>query len=122
MAAAAFWIALAAIFVAESWRKKVTEQTRHDTVRQLLEKQVTLDERQVRDLLQPPGRQSAPEQTARNLRALGCVLMIGAAGYGAMMYTIGTALSAVIGITFFIVVLGAALFVSARFAAPLREQ
>ena len=122
MAAAAFWIALAAIFVAESWRKKVTEQTRHDTVRQLLEKQDALDVRQVSALLQPPGRRSSPDQTARTLRVLGSVLMIGAVGYGAMLYTIGTAFSAVIGITFFIVVLGGALFISARFAAPMNEQ
>ena len=54
MAAAAFWIALAIVLVANSWRSARVESLRHETLRRLIEKNGTLDAATLKDLLYPP--------------------------------------------------------------------
>ena len=52
MAVTAFWIALAAVLIAGSWRKKAVEQMRHETVRLLIQQGRDLNEEEVRNLIE----------------------------------------------------------------------
>jgi len=113
MATSAFWIALAAVFIASFWRKKNTEQMKHETVRLLIQKDGTVDPDMVKELLNPtppPPPQWSPEVAAmfglrkrepgesrRYMRVSGAILMIAGPGVGAMFAAIG--LTRTFGIT-----------------------
>jgi hypothetical protein len=95
MAAAAFWIALAAVLIAGSWRRKLTEQMRHDTARLLIEKDGQLADQQIRDLLNPPvqplpeghpwARKPEPGSARKVLRVFGTILIVASVGIGGMV-------------------------------------
>jgi hypothetical protein len=95
MAVAAFWIALAAVLIAGSWRSKLTEQMRHDTARLLIEKDGGLAEQQLKDLLNPPvrplpeghpwARKPEPGTGRKVLRVIGTILSASSIGVGGMV-------------------------------------
>jgi hypothetical protein len=99
MAVAAFWIALAAVLIAGSWRSKLTEQMRHDTARLLIEKDGELAEQQLKDLLNPPvrplpeghpwARKPEPGTGRKVLRIIGTILIVSSIGVGGMVAGIG---------------------------------
>jgi hypothetical protein len=128
--AAAFWLFLAAIIVGGMWRKKHSEAMRHETVRVLIEKNVKIDEAQLKELLNPTP-QPAPEWLVpkhkpgtgfRVLRISGAIILCIALGLGMMaiwrgimlgfydrsVLEIGTAIPLV-------TMIGIGLFVASRF-------
>lgn len=85
MAAAAFWIFLAAIIVAATWKHSQSEKVKHETVRFLIEKNQKLDEGQISELLNPkPPQWLYPQQKPgyayRGLRAFGIIILFVALG------------------------------------------
>lgn len=134
MAAAAFWIGLAAVLIAGSWRKKSVEQMRHETVRLLIQRGGEIDEEQLKELIHPtppplpenhPWRRKPPPGLGyRALRAVGTILMVTALGLGAMIAGIGVTQNVVdaplagTGVAVFVLLLGAGLFIASRFLPP----
>ena len=131
--AAAFWIFLAAIIVAGSWRKKHSEAVRHETVRFIIEKNQKLDEAQLKELLNPtplPPPEWLIHKTKvgtgyRILRVSGTILMFMAFGLFLMACWRGMILGidekSVLGIATgipLVAMLGAGLFVASRFVTP----
>jgi len=133
MAVAAFWLALAAVLIANRWRARYIEAERHETIRLIIEKEPHVDLAKIKDLLYPPPRPFAlppnhplmrkpdPRERYGLMRVWGTILMIGAVGVGALIVGIGLAkgLSAAIpfgvGVTVFLFLAGVGLFHSARF-------
>jgi len=137
MAAAAFWIALAAVLVANSWRSQRVESLRHETLRLLIQRDGKLDPAQLKDLLYPPHpplppghpwAKRRPGEGYRVLRVFGTILMSAAFGVGALVAGIGIAqgeqntIAAGIGAAVFVFLLGAGLFSASRFVAPPESQ
>lgn len=133
MGVAAFWLALAAVIIAGSWRKKMKEQMRHETVRLLIEKGEPLDQEQLRELLNPTPpplpahhpwlrRHEAPSGF-KQFRMVGTILMIAAPGLAAMIAGIGFSegtprtVAAALGVGVFVFLLGVAFFFVSRFVA-----
>jgi hypothetical protein len=128
MAAAAFWIALAIVLVANSWRSRHIEAIRHETIRLLIQKHEELDPEQIKNLLYPPhpplppGHPWAKRRSGegyRVLRVFGTIAMIAAVGIGAMVAGIAMAKgvdarSAGIGVGLFVFLLGFGLFFASR--------
>lgn len=139
MGAAAFWIALAAVIIAYHWHKKMKEQMRHETVRLLIEKGETIDQEQLRELLNPtpptppplppnhPWLRPAPSGS-KMFRIFGAILMIGAPGVAAMVAGIGFAQAlpqavwAAAGVGVFLLTIGFAFFFVSRFVAPKEKR
>lgn len=140
MAVAAFWLALAAVLIANRWRARHVEAERHATIRLLIEKDPHTDLGKIKDLLYPPPvpwvlpnqpwvlpanhpwmKGPDLDQRYRLMRVWGTILMIAALGPGALIVGIGLAngVSAAIpfgiGATLFCFLVGAALFFAARF-------
>ena len=131
MDVAAFWMGLAAVVVAWFWRRNHTEAMRHQTLRTMLDRKETIDEKLVNDVLNPPvaesrwSRVSIPGESSRVFRFLGSLFMLlsPAAGIfgGIMTYfesrepEMNIVIPVGIGIALIIFVFGLALFVSARF-------
>jgi hypothetical protein len=88
MAAAAFWIGLAAFLIAAGYFKVRGEALRHETLRRVIEKTGEVDEERLRELLQPPpppDPSKNPWMTAsgdsyRFLRGFGLVVLAAAIG------------------------------------------
>lgn len=136
MALTAFWIALAAVLIANRWRQKNLEAMRHDTIRLLLETKGDMDFAQVKELLYPPrppipplppGHPWAtfrPDARYKAMRSGGSILMFAAVGVGALIAGVGMArqrpeaLAAAVGVASFIFLMGAGLFFASRFWAP----
>jgi hypothetical protein len=128
--AAAFWIFLAAIIIGGMWRKKHSEERRHETVRLLIDKNVKIDEAQLKELLNPtpppPPEWLFPKYKQgigyRVLRISGTIVLCIALGLGMMaiwrgimlgfhdesVLDIGTAIPLV-------AMIGISLFVASRF-------
>lgn len=132
MAVAAFWIALAAVLIAGSWRKKSIEQMRHETVRQLILRDGEIDADKLKELLDPPRPPPLPEghpwlrkpelgHAYRVFRVFGSILMIGSVGFGAVAYAIAAAeaptIAVVVGASVVLVtlLLGVGFFLASRF-------
>ena len=88
MAAAAFWIALAAILIAAGYFKVRGETLRHETLRRVIEKTGEVDEERLRELLQPPPPPNPahnpwvapPGDSYKTLRVLGTLILAAAVG------------------------------------------
>lgn len=139
MAVAAFWLALAAVLVANRWRTRHVEAERHRTIRLLIEKEPHVDLEKIKELLYPTPppmawpqpmalppnhplmRGEDPEHHYGLLRMWGTILMIGAVGLGAVIVGGGLAqgVTSIVpfgaGATVFCFLVGAGLFFSARF-------
>src|SRR5262249_42935547 len=102
MAVAAFWIALAAVLVAGSWRKKNAEQMRHETLRMIIQKEGTVNPDVMQELLHPKPPEWNPQTAAmlgmkkwepgesrRHMRVWGTILMIVGPGLGCVLVAIG---------------------------------
>lgn len=140
MAAAAFWIALAAVLIGSQWHKKMQEQMRHETVRLLIEKGGGLDHEQVRELLYPKPPPAPPSPTPAQAwyaawyprgpraytqwRIAGVILVTAgpgvAASVGGIAYAAGEPdiLFAALGVGALVLLLGVACFFVSRFFAP----
>jgi hypothetical protein len=89
--AAGFWIAVAAIVVAVIWYRSRSEQMKHETMRQIVEKTGQVDDVQLRKLLDSPdpGRNGSgirwpePGYGYRALRILGVLTLFAAAAIAA---------------------------------------
>lgn len=131
MAVAAFWIGLAAVLIAGSWRSKVTDQMRHETVRLLIERGSGVEDQQVRDLLNPPvqplpeghpwNRRPAPGSGRKVLRVCGAIVTVASIGVGLMVggvqYVEGLEDAAILGFSVGggMFVMGLSLFFAAMF-------
>jgi hypothetical protein len=145
MATAAFWIALAAVLIAGFWRKKSTEQMKHETVRLLIQKDGTVDPDMVKELLNPTPPEWRPEtrillgvkrwepgESRRHMRIWGLILMVAGPGVGVLLAAIGltrplgfnneitagdssTLIAVGIGMTIAVVLLGVALYCASQF-------
>jgi hypothetical protein len=103
MAVAAFWLALAAVLIANRWRARYIEAERHETIRLIIEKEPHVDLAKIKELLYPPPapfalppnhplmRKPDPEARSDLMRVWGMILMIGAVGPGAVIVGIGLA-------------------------------
>jgi hypothetical protein len=84
MGAAAFWIALAAFLIAAMYFRSRSEATKHETLRQIVEKTGQVDERQLKALFEPPPnaftRVPPPGGGYRAMRIFGLLLLFIAAG------------------------------------------
>jgi hypothetical protein len=84
MGAAAFWIGLAAFLIAAMYFRSRSETTKHETLRQIVEKTGQVDERQLKALFEPPPnaftRVPPPGGGYRALRIFGLLLLFIAAG------------------------------------------
>jgi len=102
IAAAAFWIALAAVLIARSWKMKHVEQMKHETIRLLIQKEGTLNPDMVKELLNPKPAEWNPQTAAmlglkkwepgesrRHMRVWGIIFMIAGPGIGSVFVTIG---------------------------------
>jgi hypothetical protein len=144
MAVAAFWIALAAVLVAGSWKRKNLEQMRHETLRALIEKGGDVDPQTMKDLLHPPQapqpaghawHRQQPGDGRRVARILGTILMIIGPGVGALVASVGVAralgfttsiapgdatvvIALGIGLAIVLELLGVALLVASRHMLP----
>jgi hypothetical protein len=137
MAAAAFWIFLAAVIVAAEWRKKHVEAMRHETMRLLIEKNKDLDEEQLKALLggshpipsyfwamQAQHLKSKRGDAYKGLRASGSIIMLIALGLLIAAVWVGSIRGindeAVLGIGIavpIVALVGAGLFFASRYAA-----
>ena len=133
MGVAAFWIALAAVIIAGTWRKRHAESLRHETLRLLIEKKPALEVEELRDLLNPPqpkvpeghpwATRSEPGEGYRIMRVSATVLMISSVGLGALIFGVATAqdvpfpnaTAAASGLGALLLIVGIALFVASRF-------
>ena len=136
MGVAAFWIALAAVIIADQWRKKTKEQMRHETVRLLIEKGEAPDHEQLRELLNPTPPPLPPNHpwvrrppgAYKQFRVVGTILMIAAPGVAAMVAGIGysqalpQALWVAAGVGLCMFMAGFALFFVSRFVAPTEKR
>ena len=102
MATAAFWIAIAAVLVARSWKMKNTEQMKHETVRLLIQKDGAVNADMVKELLNPKAPEWNPQTAAmlgikkwepgesrRHMRVWGIIFMIAGPGIGCAFAVIG---------------------------------
>ena len=84
MGAAAFWISLAAFLIAAMYFRSRSEATKHETLRQIVEKTGQVDERQLKALFEPPPnaftRVPPPGGGYRAMRIFGLLLLFIAAG------------------------------------------
>lgn len=93
MAAAAFWIALAAFLIAAGYFKVRGETLRHETLRRVIEKTGEVDEERLRELLErpqppvPPRHAFAPPQGDgyKVLRVFGTLTLAAALGMAVFM-------------------------------------
>jgi len=132
MAVAAFWLALAAVLIANRWRARHIEAERHETIRRIIEKEPHVDLAKIKELLYPAPppfvcppwmkkQEDDHEEHYGLMRMWGTLLMIGAVGVGALIVGIGLAQgqsSAIpfgLGATVFVFLAGVGLFHSARF-------
>ena len=133
MAVAAFWLALAAVLIANRWRARHIEAERHETIRMIIEKEPHVDLARIKELLYPAPppiclppnhplmKEDDPEEIYGLMRMWGTILMIGAVGVGALIIGIGlaqglsSAIPIGIGATIFCFLAGVGLFHSARF-------
>jgi len=129
LGAAAFWIFLAAIIIAGIWRKKHSEQMRHETVRLLIEKNQKPDDAQLAELLNPkpehyewPIPKEKPGEVYRVMRIIGTILIFISVGTALMGLWRGMILGIQDRSVLFIMMLvpvlamlGIALFVASRF-------
>ncbi len=138
LGAAAFWMFLAAIFIAGSWRKKHCEAMRHETVRLLIEKNQKPDDAQLAQLLNPTPPPApewcipkhSPGEGYRVLRICGTIVMCIALGLAIAGIWRGLILGigeeSVLGLATavpIVAMLGAGLFVASRYVTkPLPEQ
>jgi hypothetical protein len=91
MYATGFWIAIAAVVVAVIWTRSRSEQLKHETIRQIIDKTGQIDEEQLRKLFQyrDEGRIDVwahlpdPGFGYRALRILGVLTLFAAAGLAA---------------------------------------
>ena len=79
MGAAAFWIGLAAFLIAAMYFRSRSEATKHETLRQIVEKTGQVDERQLKALFEPPPnaftRVPPPGGGYRAMRIFGLLLL-----------------------------------------------
>jgi hypothetical protein len=129
MAVAAFWLALAAVLIANRWRARHVEAERHATIRLLIEKEPHADLAKIKELLYPPPPAWAwppqpkddPVKLHGLMRMWGAILMIGSIGLGGLIMGMGLAKGASnvvpfgAGVTLFCLLVGAGLFFAARF-------
>jgi hypothetical protein len=134
MGAAAFWIALGAVLIAGGWFRTRKLALRHETLRLIVEKTGTVDEAQLRELLNPtppplPPHWFAPPRRPegyRVLRVFGTITMFGGLGTAlfSAILTLGGArieAPAAFGIAALITSIGAGLFFASRFVRPPQE-
>lgn len=75
---AAFWLGLAVVVAAVIWRRKHTEALRHETLRSMMERNQEIDEKLLRDVINPPdtGNEWERGEGRRVLQYLGSLVMI----------------------------------------------
>src|SRR5262245_2363215 len=144
MEVAAFWVALASVLIMAGWFKSRTEAQKHQTFRTIVEKTGTVDEAQLKLLLDPPGAlaktmggESSRGDSYRFFRGLGAVLMFVAGGIlffsgvvlgmlfpdggGDPALRVGPSIG--MGAAGFVFLLGCGVFFASRFAEkPLPEK
>lgn len=86
----AFWIAVAAFFVAGNWRRKHTESAKQETMRLIIEKNPSLNAEQLKEILNPPHPELPaehpwfakpdPHAAYKMLRIFGTIVIFVAAG------------------------------------------
>lgn len=131
MGAAAFWIALGAVLIAGGWFRTRRLALKHETLRMIVEKTGTVDEAQLRELLNPTPPPMPPHWFAppprpegyRVLRVLGTITMfggLGAALYSAILTLGGAPIEAAnaFGFAALVASIGAGLFFASRFVTP----
>lgn len=85
---AAFWLAIAAVIVAWTWRRRHTEALRHETLRVMIQKNEVIDEKLLSEILNPPAPDdewrhvAKPGSAYRVFRFLGTLIMIASPGVG----------------------------------------
>jgi len=93
MGAAAFWISLALFLIAAMFFRWRSEQTKHETLRLIVEKTGQVDEAQLKSLFEPPptvfNRVPPPGGGARAMRIFGLLLMLIAAGSVILFLVLG---------------------------------
>jgi uncharacterized membrane protein YraQ (UPF0718 family) len=131
----AFWIAVAAFFVAGSWRRKHTESAKQETMRLIIEKNPNLDAEQLKEILYPPHPElpaehpwfAKPDPNAgyKMLRIFGTIILFVAAGLSIAGIWRGMVLGiheeSVVGIVTaipIIALVGAGLIFCSRFVTP----
>jgi hypothetical protein len=129
-----FWIFIAAMVVSSAWAKSRREAEKHETLRRIVEKTGVIDEAKLKELFtEPPPEQTKPGYGYRALRIVGTVVLFVGAGlatfiliavllakmFGATrMLDDVTGLTAMLGVSAGIAMLGLGLFLSSRFAEP----
>ena len=132
-AAAAFWLALAAVIVGSGYFKSRTEAARHETLRHIIEKTGNVDEVQFRALFPPvPASvwQPKPPQPGsgyRAMRILGTLVLFVAIGLSILFWVLvnlGKEEDAAIGfgIAALVATIGIGLHVAAIFVPKPRSQ
>jgi hypothetical protein len=130
MGAAAFWISLASFLIAAMYFRSRNEVTKHETLRQIVEKTGRVEESQFKSLFDAPPpnaftRIPAPGGGSRALRVFGTLLLFVAAGLFIFFTILGSS-GAVqwsraeigYGAASLVALLGAGLFFASRFLPP----
>jgi hypothetical protein len=131
LGAAAFWLFIAAVVAISSWEKTRRNAEKHETLRRMMDKTGAIDEARLKDLFAaPPPSPWVPKPPEagsgyRFLLVAGTILMFTAGGLIAFFLILENTGavghdSAMIGLasTTIVALLGAGMFVSARFVRP----
>jgi len=129
-----FWIFIAAIIVASTWSKSRREAEKHETLRRMVDKTGTIDEAKLKELFsESHSEESKPGYGYRVARVMGTiVLSIGAGIATFILIAVGlgkvfgatrmlddiTGLTAVLGVSAGIAIVGLGIFFSSRFCEP----
>jgi hypothetical protein len=133
-AGSGFWIFIAAIVVAGIWKETREKAEKHETLRRIVEKTGTLDEAKLKELFsEPASKESKPGSGYRAARVAGTIVLF-AGGAMATFILIAlalakvfgatrllddiTGLTAMLGISAGIAMLGVGIFLSSRFCEP----
>ena len=133
-AGSGFWIFIAAIVVAGIWKETRQSAEKHETLRRIVEKTGTLDEAKLKELFnETPSKEMKPGSSYRAARVAGTIVLFAGAAM-ATFILIGLGLgkvfgatrlfddiadvTAMLGISAGIAMLGLGIFFSSRFCEP----
>lgn len=129
----AFWIFIAAVVVASIWSSAHAKAEKHETLRRIVEKTGTIDEAKLKELFKEDPDEGKSGGGYRAARVIGTVTMfIGAAIATFILIAVAfgkafgptrllddaTALTAMLGVSASIAMLGLGIFFSSRFCEP----
>jgi hypothetical protein len=133
-AGSGFWIFISAIVVAGIWKETREKAEKHETLRRIVEKTGTIDEAKLKEIVgEPPSKESKPGSGYRAARVAGTIVLFAGAAmatfilialalgkvFGATKPFDDVAdLTAMLGISAGIAMLGLGIFFSSRFCEP----